>query len=577
MSLFGALSVGQSGLAAAQGALSVTGNNISNAGTAGYTRQVANFSPGPDELVTSNQSSGSGVSLSSITRQVNEALNENLRDATSDQNASQSLNSTLTQLQNTFGALNSNDLSSQLTSFFNSFSTLSNNPTDPSLRSQTIEAGSSISQYLQTLRTQVGNVATGVNGQIQTLTTQANSLLQQVASLNKQIASAGNTNVNSLDDQRDAALTSLSQLMNITTIPQSNGMVNVMMGSIPVVDATVSRGLSTKQTTDPTGQYTISQVTFGDTGDPITVNGGQIGGLINARDNYVQPAISTVDTVAAGLISAVNSVYSQGQGLTGYSNVTGTTQVLDTTAPLNGPKTTTGISFPPTNGTFTMYITDKVTGTVTPKQINVNGTPMPSLDNIVSQINAQGGGVISANDTGGYLSVNSSNTNVTFGFGQDNSGALAALGVNTFFTGNNSLNIAVNSTLQNNPSLLATSRYGSSGDNWGDTTTVNDQANAQTLSQAGTATVAALGGQSLTDYYTNYIGNLATQAQNAANDLSANSTIQTTLTSQQQSVSGVSMDEETVNMMQYQRAFEGSARYINVVNQMMQDVLSLIQ
>ena len=74
---------------AAQGALGVTGNNISNAGTPGYTRQVANFSPGPDQPVTPNQSSGSGVNLSSITRQVNEALNENLRDANSDQNASQ--------------------------------------------------------------------------------------------------------------------------------------------------------------------------------------------------------------------------------------------------------------------------------------------------------------------------------------------------------------------------------------------------------------------------------------------------------------------------------------------------------
>ncbi len=555
----------------------MTGNNISNAGTAGYTRQVANFTPGPDEPVTSNQSSGSGVSLSSITRQVNEALNENMRDATSDQNASQSLNSTLTQLQTTFGALGANDLSSQLSSFFGSFSTLSNNPTDSSLRSETIASGDTISQYLQTLRSQVGNIATNTNAQIQTMTTQANSLLQQVASLNKQIASAGNQNVNSLDDQRDAALSSLSQLMNITAVPQSNGTVNVMMGNIPVVDGTVTRGLSTKQTTDPTGQFSIAQVTFADTGDPATLNGGQIGGLINARDNYVNPAISTVDTAAAGLISAVNSVYSQGQGLTGYSNVTGTTQVLNTAAPLNGPKTTTGISFPPTNGTFTMYITDSVAGTTTAKQIDVNGTPMPSLDDITNDINSVGGGVITADDSTGYLKITSSNNNVTFGFGQDGSGALAALGINTYFSGSNAQDISVNSTLQNDPNLLATSRYGSAADNWSDTTKVNTQANAQALSQTANAATSALGGQGLTDYYTNYIGNLATSAQNVSNELSANTTIQTTLTSQQQSVSGVSMDEETVNMMQYQRAFEGSARYINVVNQMLQDVLNLIQ
>jgi flagellar hook-associated protein 1 FlgK len=132
----------------------------------------------------------------------------------------------------------------------------------------------------------------------------------------------------------------------------------------------------------------------------------------------------------------------------------------------------------------------------------------------------------------------------------------------------------VNSTIQNNPALLATSRYGSNGN---DVTTTDPQANVQALAQAGTATLSMLGGQSVTDYYTNYIGDLATSAQNVSNDLSANTNIQTTLNSQQQSVSGVSMDEETVNMMQYQRAFEGSARYINVINQMMEDVLNLVQ
>ena len=366
--------------------------------------------------------------------------------------------------------------------------------------------------------------------------------------------------------------------MNITAVPQSNGMVNVMMGSIPVVDGAVTRGLSTKQTTDPTGQYSITQVTFADTGDPATVNGGQIGGLINARDNYVQPAIATVDTAAAGLINAVNTVHSQGVGLSGYSDTTGTTQVLNTTLPLNAGASQTGINFPITNGTFTLYITDNVAGTVTPKQINVDlsGTGTPSsLDDIVNKINTAGGGVISASDTGGYLKITSSNKNVTFGFGQDTSGALAALGVNTFFTGKSALDIAVNSTLKNPEH--AGDRAVCRSQQPGRTTSIDNQANTKLLSTAGNAAVSTLGGQGLTDYYTNYIGDLATHAQNVSNDLSATTTIQTTLSAQQQSVSGVSMDEETVNMMQYQRAFEGSARYINVVNQMMQDVLGLIQ
>jgi flagellar hook-associated protein 1 FlgK len=230
LSLFGALSLGSSSLAAQQAALQVTGNNISNAGTQGYTREVTNFAPIGSDQVAPGQTTGDGVTISSIERQVNEALNENLRDATSDQNSAQTLNSTLTQLQSTFGALNSGDLSSQLSSFFGGFSTLATNPTDSSMQAQVIQNGTSIAEYLQNLQSQVSSIQTNTNAQIGTLTQQANTLLQGVASLNQQIAGSGANGANSLMDQRDQDLTQLSQLMNITTVDQGNGMVNVLGG-----------------------------------------------------------------------------------------------------------------------------------------------------------------------------------------------------------------------------------------------------------------------------------------------------------------------------------------------------------
>jgi flagellar hook-associated protein 1 FlgK len=580
LSLFGSLSLGGSSLATQQAALQVTGNNIANAGTAGYTRETVNITPNGSTEIGAGQSTGSGVTIGSVQRQVSEALNESLRDATSDQNSAQSLNTTLTSLQNAFGALNDNDLSTQLTSFFSDFSSLANDPTDTTARSQVLQDGQSIAQSLQTLQSQVTGVQQTTNQQVGTLAGQANSLVQAIAGLNQQISAGGASQTNTLQDQRDLDLSQLSQLVNITTVNQGNGQVNVLVGSTPIVDGSTTRGITSATTTNASGNVSTT-LAFADNGDPINATGGQIGGLINAEQNYVSPALDTVNSIANGLIEAVNSVYSQGQGTSGYSSVTGTTQVADPTAPLNTTTAGTGLPSAVTNGTFTMYITNSATGLTTPEVIpvNVNGTGTPTtLNSLAASITAAGGGVITADGSSGQLVITSNNSNTTFSFGADGttaangspngadtSGVLAALGVNTFFSGSNASNIAVNSTLAANQSLLATAR-GSVANG-----------NAQVLQAAGNASLASMGGNSVIGTYTDYIGGLAVQAQNASNNATAQGTIQSTLSAQQQSISGVSLDEETVNMMQFQRAFEGSARFITTVDELMQTVLGLIQ
>ena len=573
MSLLGALSLGGSSLAAQQTGLQVTGNNIANAGTVGYSRQSVDLTPGASNQIANGQYLGTGVTVEAIQRQANEAINSSLRDATSDQSASQTLDSLLSQVQSTFGTLNDGDLSAQMSNFFNSFSTLANNPGNSAQQSVVVQAGVSLANYMQSLRSQLSSIGSTAQQQVSSLVTQANSLSQSIADVNKQIASSNagaNGTDNNLLDQRDQDLSQLSQIMNIHAITQADGTVNVLVGSMPLVQGNVSRGVSSKQVTDASGNST-TQITFANNGDGMAVSGGQLGSLISAANTYLTPAVQTVDTMAAGLISAVNAVHTQGQGQTGFSTVTGTTQVLDPTAALNGPAITTGINFPPQNGTFNLYLTDTTTGEVTTKQVNVNlsgqGTP-DSLNSLAANITAAGGGVVSATvNTNGTLTIASTNNNVTFGFGQDTSGALSALGINTFFTGSNAADIGVNNVLLNDPTKLASGQNNIAGSN----------TNAQALSLVGNAAVSQLGGQSLNDYYTGYVGNLAAHAKNASDDVTAQTTIVNSITAQQQAVSGVSMDEEAINLTRYQRAFEGSARFISVVDEMMQTVLGLVQ
>jgi len=569
VSLFGALNLGKSSLATQQTALEVTGNNIANAGTSGYSRQVANITTNPSVPTASGQYVGTGATVASIQRQVSQALNDGLRHATSDQYAADTLNTQLTQLQAVFGPLNDGDLASQMTDFFNSFSTLANNPEDSGQRAVVIQNGISLSQNLQSLRSQLGTMQSNIQSQITTQASTADSLAKQIAELNKQISAAGSpaSAANALMDQRDDALSQLSQIMDIRVVDQGGGDLTVLVGSVPLVSGTTTRGVSTKLVSDSTGAVSL-QVVFGDNGDLMNPTGGQIGGLINARDNYINPAIQTVDSVAAGLINAVNTIHSQGQGLAGFSSVTGTTQVLNSTVALNDPAA--GIAFPPSNGSFNLYLTDASTGLITTQQINVNlsgqGT-QDSLDSLVASINNAGGGAITASvNAAGNLVISSNDQNITFGFGEDTSGTLAALGINTFFTGTNAGNIDVNQTLKDNSDLLATGRGNLAGSNQ----------NAQALALAGAASVSILGGKGINDFYTSYIGALASAGKTASDAATTRQTIHDTLFAQQQSISGVSMDEEAINLTQYQRAFQGSARFITVVDEMLQTILGLI-
>lgn len=572
MSLLGALQLGKSSLAAQQAGIQVTGNNIANAGTAGYTRQIARLTPNNPVEIQPGSFVGTGVGLAGIERQVNAALDESFRDATSNQNAATILDNYLGRLETTFGALSENDLSSRVASFFNSFSTLANNPADAAQRSVVIQGGVSLASYLKDLRSKVFGIRQDIEAQISAQATKADTLLKGVAQINQQITSAeaGGGQAGALRDQRDQLLNQLSELMDTRVIEQPNGVVNVLVGSVPVVQGDVTRGITTKQSYDATGSVVTTELVFADNGDPVPASTGKIGALVNARDTHITPALETVDNYAAALIQTVNAIHTQGQGTKGFSTVTGSVQVLDATVALNNT-TTNGLAFSPTNGTFNLYIKDNTTGLITTKQINVNlsgvGT-QTTLNSLVASINTAGGGNVAASvDAAGRLAIASNNSNVTFTFGEDTSGALASLGVNTFFTGKDALSIDVSSILKTNTDYLATARENIAGSN----------RNAQALALAGGVAVTGLGGKSLTDYYTNFIGGLAASARNAADDVTAQGVIRDTLFAQREAISGVSLDEEAINLTKYQRAFQGTARFLNVVDEMMQVVLGLVR
>src|SRR5207248_2815031 len=163
-------------------------NNISNAGNADYTRQVANTTASADEQIGGGLFVGTGVDLTSIQRQIDDALEARLRGSTSDSSAADASQQWLTQIETTFNALGDTNLSSQMSQFFNDWSSLANKPQDIGQRQIVLQDGQSLAQQFAATRGQLTTIEDTMDQRVVEQAKTANDLAQQVADLNGRIA-----------------------------------------------------------------------------------------------------------------------------------------------------------------------------------------------------------------------------------------------------------------------------------------------------------------------------------------------------------------------------------------------------
>jgi flagellar hook-associated protein 1 FlgK len=563
MSLSAALNVGASGLYGAQSALQVTGNNIANVDNPNYSRETADLTSQPSQEIKQGVYIGTGVDLTSVQRQIDQALNSRLNSSISDNEGANVSENWSGQIQTAINALGTTNLQTQVSAFTSAWSSLANNPTDTSLRQTVIQAGQSLAQQFNSLDSQLSSIQTNIGQTLTTTATSAGQLASQIATLNGQIG-ASQTNLgadNSLQDQRDADVQSLSKLVNVQTVDQGNGTVNVYVGSEPLVVGTNSAGLKVQQTAQ-NGQPVFT-LQFASNNETVVPTSGQLGALLNSQ-TQINTVRQQANSLAGGVAFGVNSIYSNGQGTSGYTSVTSTSPVLSTTAPLNSAAA--NLPFQPVNGSFVVTTTNTKTGLSSSSLINVNLTGQPTdttLTSLAQNLTAIPN--VSATVQNGQLTLASTTSGVQISFSQDSSHVLAALGINTFFTGSTAANIGVNSSVANDPTLLAAAKNGNPGDNQTALAIAGFAGNSQT----------GLNNQSWTDAYGSMVGAIGSTAAQASSDASATLDVRNALQSQQQAVSGVNIDEETVNMLQQQRSYQGAALFLSTVNQMMQSLLNI--
>ena len=337
-STFFGLELSRRALESQQVALNIAGHNIANANTPGYSRQIANLTTTtPDPLLVSgrNMSLGSGVTLDTITRARDAFVDRQVRTETSKQQYLGGKVDNLTKVEGIMNEPSDSSLSGNLNSFWTAWSSLANNPQDTGTRSVVLGQTATLVDNFHSISTQISDLQVDINSKVKTQISQINNYASQIGELNNQIkrAEAAGDHPNDLYDSRDNAVDELAKLVNVkvTETPDSNfanGQVSNYKVEIgdplhslvdgagvnQLVEVTNPSGLGGDGTT---GGNDITTVQWAD-GTPLFPDKGQgqgaLGANIETRDTYLTTLQKNYDTLAAGIVTAVNDIYGSGSG-----------------------------------------------------------------------------------------------------------------------------------------------------------------------------------------------------------------------------------------------------------------------
>ena len=564
MSLLSTIQLANNSLVASQIGLQVAGNNIANADTPGYIRQEAVFTPAPTEI-RGRLVLGLGVKVAGIVQKVDTFLNERLRGALGDLESSAVQEQTYIELESVLGELGETDLSSALTSFFGSISDVLNQPEDVGVRNRAVRQGDALVGTIQRIDSRVSDIRSKVNVQIEDAAGDINRLLEQIADLNTKIVQTErNTPAGGalgLRDQRGLALEELASLVGVRTIESENGSVDVFAAGEFLVSENGFQPVGVRKTLDR--GIAAAEIVIERSQAPLRATSGRLAGLYAARDDILVGFLDQLDNFTNALTSEFNKVYSSGQGLTGFTDLTAAHGLEDETEPLDQA----GLTVPPINGSFQIQVRNTQSGVVETNDlfVDLNGLDEDtSLIDLVASIDAVEG--IAAELTAqGRLRISADTSNVEFSFANDTSGVLASLGLNVFFTGSSPADLAVSSLLASDASKFAASQGGIG----------NDTENAALLTGFESQSLESHQGQSVTDLYDAIVvqNTQASAVRHAVTD--GFRVFHGTLESQHLATSGVSIDDEAIKVIRHQRMYQASARVISTVADLLDTLINL--
>ncbi|MEZ5460090.1 MAG: flagellar hook-associated protein FlgK [Steroidobacteraceae bacterium] len=314
------MSSGLSALLAFQRALETTSHNIANANTPGYVRQRTEFVARPPQMNGSGWV-GSGVDVSTVTRQYDRFLVSQSRTASSAASGFDAYASLSARVNNLFSD-SSTGVGASLQKLNAALQGVATEPTSIAARQVLLGEARSTVDRLKFFDEQLRVLEAETNDRVGIEVREVNSLAEGIARLNGEIASGYASTgqpPNDLLDERDRLIDRLSERLNVSVVAQGEGVVNVFVGSgqALVLNTTAARLETAPDGFDPTRSRIVLRSAQGSTDITTALTGGTVGGLLDARSEVLDPARNALGRIAVGLTEQFNQQHRLGQDLNG--------------------------------------------------------------------------------------------------------------------------------------------------------------------------------------------------------------------------------------------------------------------
>ncbi|MDU6411520.1 MAG: flagellar hook-associated protein FlgK [Yersiniaceae bacterium] len=543
------INTAMSGLNAAQAALSTASNNISNVTTAGYNRQTAVISQNTGTN-TAQGYIGNGVVTSGVNREYNQFIVNQLRSASTTNSALTAYSNQVSQIDDLLSD-STNSLSTTMQTFFTNLQSMVSNPGDDAARQTVLGSAQGLANQFQSTDKYLKDMESGVNQQISDNVDLVNNYAKQIATLNNQISrarGAAGSEPNALLDQRDQLVSELNDLVGVSVTQQDGDTMNISVaGGLMLVQGGNAYNLEAVPSNSDPSRLTIGYNRGTGTSEvpESQITTGTLGGLLSFRSESLDTARNQLGQLAVTLGDQFNQIHEAGYDLEGDEG--------GAFFSFTGPTTLGNVK---NSGTADMTATYTDT-----TKVQASDYTLKYSGSSWSVTRVSDGAAISATtgtDSNGNPSLSFDGVSVSV------SGSAATGDSFTLKTVSNAagnFNVAITDS-----SKIAAASTATSG--------VSDNRNAQKLLDLQTSKVVQ-GKTTLSGAYASLVSDIGNQTSTAKLNNTTQGNIVTQLTAQQQSISGVNLDEEYGDLQRYQQYYLANAQVIQTAGTIFNALMDL--
>lgn len=628
-STFAQIELGKRSLMAHSTSINTAGHNISNADTEGYSRQrvkIAPMSPldRPDlsRAETPGQI-GQGTVVESINRVRDEMLDQRIVAQSNQESYWDTRSRYYTMLEQVYNEPDEVSVRTTMDKFWESWQELSLNPESTANRQAVLSRGQSLINSIRNRDTALVGIGNLLNSDIEANVEQLNNYANQIALLNKEIvkSKAVGDNPNDLLDRRDVLVEKLSKIANVTTDQRDSDEFMVHIDGKVLVQGGVARNLEVAPVLD---NYGYSKVQWADTKDVALIRGGSLGALIELRDVDVRHEIQSLNTMTMNFADLVNDVH---RNAVGANNVTG----LDFFIERPFVENTVGNYDSDGDGVEDKSYIFRFTGTnkLNPQeQVGIEGVmtlsgptgnvevayhPTDTVEDVINRINDSNGEVKAYLDRNSNLVLKATtaediyNPDFVIRHVEDTghflvgySGILAERGAEGAYDYNqaNAVNalvgvgaeaekaaqfaispvenpstyVEINERIRNDVMNVATAFADHTG------TAMNGDGRAAVEIAAIRNTKIMIGHErTFDDYFADTVTHVGLMGEQAETNSLSQHAVMDDLRGLRDSISGVNIDEELADIMKFQHGYNAAAKYVTVVDQMLDTIINRLK